>query len=117
MRLEVTENNLILSDNGIDLMLEESSVQLTLAEAGVQGVPGESGASYEQSFNESNLSVAGLLPVTHNLNSHPSGVAIFTASGESVVPDLIEVLTLNTVALHFQSFRPLSGTWRLSITA
>lgn len=90
---------------------------------GIQGPPGPpgtgsgGGAAYEATFDDSYLSIAKVLIVNHNLNSTPSGVCLFNASGEGVVPDRIEVANPDTIAVHLQSFAPLQGTWTISITA
>ncbi|MBL1176877.1 hypothetical protein [Pantanalinema sp. GBBB05] len=80
------------------------------------GSPNSSGSSsYDSSFTQADLSIANILPVTHGLNTYPSAVTIWNASGESILPDRLEVLTDNAVAIDLSSFAPLAGTWRVSI--
>ncbi|MBL1177649.1 hypothetical protein [Pantanalinema sp. GBBB05] len=84
---------------------------------GPAGTPAEGGnASYDRAFTNSDLSIAGLLPVVHDLNTNPSGVTVFNSSGEMVLPDRVEVLTANTLSIDLSSFIPLQGAWSLSIT-
>lgn len=82
-------------------------------EVGSSNTSGSS--SYDRSFTQADLSIANILPVTHGLNTYPSAVAIWNASGESILPDRLEVLTDNAVAIDLSSFAPLAGTWRVSI--
>ena len=94
-----------------------------LITVGIQGPPGPpgsgsgGGASFEMTFDDSFLSVAKVLIVNHGLGNSPSGVIIYNASGELIVPDRIEVANSNAIAVHLQSFAPLQGTWTVSITA
>ena len=76
---------------------------------------GGSAAKFSQSFTDADLSVADLLPVNHGLNSNPAGVLVLDNEGERVTPDNLEVLSLNSLALNFQSFRPLTGNWSVQI--
>ena len=71
--------------------------------------------TYEIGFTQSDLTVANLLPVTHNLGSRPSGVIIWSAAGEPVEPDNLIHLTVNSLQVDLSSFVPISGTWRVSI--
>ena len=82
---------------------------------GLQGIPGPPGGSYERTFTQADLSVAGILPIIHNLDSYPSGVLLWNASGEQVWPDRLEILTLNTLSVTLQNFAPIAGTWTISI--
>lgn len=75
-----------------------------------------SSASFERSFVNADLSIAGVLPVTHNLATHPSGVEIWTNSSQQIDPDSIEYLGTNAVAIGLESFMPIAGTWRVSVT-
>jgi hypothetical protein len=78
--------------------------------------PVQSGAiSYERTFDQANLSVAGRLPIVHGLNTYPSGVTIWNQSGEQIMPDRIEVLSLTTISIDLQSFAPIPGLWRISV--
>lgn len=73
-------------------------------------------ASFETAFNQSSLSVAGVLVITHNLNSFPSGVVIWNGSGEVIMPDRVEAANANAIAVYLESFAPLAGQWRISVT-
>lgn len=82
---------------------------------GTDPPPTPTTVSYERTFEQAALSIAGVLIVTHNLNSYPSGLMIWNGAGEQVIPDRVEVASLSTVAIDLGSFAPLSGLWRVSI--
>jgi hypothetical protein len=92
---------------------------LTRAEADQLYAPigtGPGGATgYELTFTQSELSIAGLLPVVHGLASSPSAIAVYDQSGEALEPDGWRVLNGTTIELSLFSFIPISGVWRLSI--
>jgi hypothetical protein len=72
-------------------------------------------AEYERTFTDSDLSIAGLLVVAHGLGTYPSAIGVWTNSGESVWIDSISYQDANTLILGLQSFRPITGSWKLSI--
>ncbi|MBD2156232.1 hypothetical protein [Leptolyngbya sp. FACHB-16] len=80
-------------------------------------VSGDAGIAFETTFTSTNLTVAGLLPVVHDLNRRPSGVVVWNPVGESVAPDGVDVISLNAIAINLESFVPISGTWRVSLVA
>ena len=101
--------------------VQKKVTTIEVSSRGLQGVPGEGSTgsvSYERTFNQSNLSVAGMLPIVHGLNTYPSGVMVWNQSGEQIMPDRVEVspfLPLTTFSIDLQSFMPISGLWRISI--
>lgn len=108
----------VIRPRRVTLQVEEQNRAIVqVGKPGPAGAPGSSGASYERTFTQADLSIAGLLPVTHGLDSFPSGVHIWDESGESIGPDRVEVLTADAIALDLSSFTPLQGTWTVSITA
>lgn len=74
-------------------------------------------ADFETTFTDASLNVSGILPLTHNLNSYPSAIALWDGSGTSVDPDEVSVVSVDAIAINLSSFVPLSGTWRVSLTA
>lgn len=92
-----------------ELQLYEDVVLVPLPDSGV------SASSYERTFTEADLTVAGLLPVNHNLNSYPSAVGIFDGNTEQVQPDKIDILTTDSLAIDLSSYRPLIGVWTVSV--
>lgn len=70
---------------------------------------------YSATFSDASLSVAGILPVTHNLGGHVSSVLIRNASGEVVNPDRIELLSLNDLSVSLEAYRPIGGIWRVEV--
>jgi hypothetical protein len=72
---------------------------------------------FEQTFTEASLSVAGVLPVIHNLNTYPSAVTVWTNTGIPLSADRVDFSGSNAIAVTLESFRPLVGTWRISIGA
>ena len=72
-------------------------------------------SNYERTFVQSSLTIANLLVVIHNLHTIPSGVSIFDADGNQIIPDKITILSVDSIAIDFSSFVPIVGTWQLSI--
>ena len=74
-------------------------------------------ASYEQIFTAADLSIAGVLPITHGFLNYPSAVYIYDPDGWLVYPDDVKNQTLNTTAVYLESFAPLQlGNWTASLT-
>lgn len=90
---------------------------LQVSRQGATGASGSSGASYDRTFTQADLSIAALLVVIHGLNSFPSGVAVWSSAGEAIGADRVEVLSADTIAVALESFTPLQGTWTISVTA
>lgn len=80
-------------------------------------VTGDAGIAFERAFTNTDLTVAGVLPVVHDLNRYPSGVVVWNPSGETVAPDGVDIVSPNAIAINLESFAPLSGTWRVSLVA
>lgn len=78
---------------------------------------GITGLQFEITFSATDLSVAGVLPVVHNLNSYPSAIAVYAPNRDEVKPDRVEVVSTNAIAIYLGSFLPLSGVWVLSLTS
>lgn len=76
---------------------------------------GDGSPSYQRTFTQADLSIAGLLPVEHNLNLYPSAIALYDSSGEWVLPDRVEYFISNTLAIDLTSFTPIQGVWTLRI--
>lgn len=94
-----------------------TSVRSAVGLPGRDGSEGSSGdSSYEISFTQSSLTIANLLPVTHSLNSYPSGVSIWDDNNEIISPDGIDFVSVNALAVDLSSFAPISGAWRISIS-
>jgi hypothetical protein len=98
-------------------------IETVVITVGIQGPPGPpgsggggGGASFEMIFDHSFLSIASVLIVNHGLGNAPSGITVYNASGEGVIPDRIEVASPDMIAVHLQSFAPLQGVWKISIT-
>lgn len=120
MTIEVISNpvqvEIINNPLAVAITIEPIAVEIV---GGIQGPPGtSSGLAYRQSFTEGSLTIAGLLVVSHNLNNLvPLSIAIFDANGEQVYPDNVEVVSANALTINMESFRPLQGTYNLSIGA
>jgi hypothetical protein len=81
------------------------------------GGSGGDGAEFSRTFTQSDLSVIGLLPIVHGLNSYPSGVAVYDNFGEIVEPDTWRSLSLTATEINLESFLPIEGLWSVSITS
>ena len=92
-----------------------------VVQVGIQGPSGadgiDGGAVYQRSFTQSDLSVANALPVTHDLGVYPSSVLIWDEGGEVVIPDTIEYVSANAIAVSLSSFAPIQGQWKVLIGA
>jgi hypothetical protein len=64
----------------------------------------------ELPFNQSNLSIIGVLPVNHKFNSS-TNVTIKNNTGELVFPDAITDNGLNDVLINLSSYTPIQGVW------
>jgi hypothetical protein len=108
-------------ESDIDLELSQSPaivLELGLSVPIVQTVSSGGGGGsdgVEIAFTNGDLSVAGILVVTHGLNLTPSGIAVYDSVGEWIYPDKIEALTDTMAAINLESFRPLQGNWRVKI--
>jgi hypothetical protein len=124
LTLQATKIDLAINDTVIDLSLVPDVITLDFGAIGPQGAkgdkgdagaPGSAGATYKTIFTNTNLSVVGILAVTHNLNTYPSAVMLWNAVGEQIFPDAIDILTTNMLSIDLSSFVPLVGTYSLSI--
>lgn len=78
---------------------------------------GNAALQFEKTFGQGDLSIAGILPVIHDLNSSPSGCTVYDPDGIEVEPDRFEVVSPNAIAIHLASFTPLMGAWKVSLTS
>lgn len=103
------------SEIAINLSTPVIVLELGLSVPIVQNIVGGDGSSSGVSFDftDSNLSVAGIYVVSHGLNIIPSSVIVYDAVGETIYPDRTESLTPTMAAINLESFRPLSGTWKV----
>ncbi len=80
--------------------------------------PVTGGSGYQRTFTAADLSVAGLLPVSHNLGVYPSSVSAWDNAGEQIeFFDSVSATDLNTVVIDFSSFLPIVGVWRIAVGA
>jgi len=77
---------------------------------------GSGGARYERSFVDGDLTVGGLLIVSHGLGVVPSSIQILDASGTEYFPDSISGLSTTALSVGLASFRTISGIWKVIIT-
>lgn len=93
--------------------------EVTIVTVGLQGPAGAGGGVgggvFEMSFTDANLSVGSAITVTHSLNRTPAGFAVWNSSGEQVMPDRVEEISVNAIALWLESYRPLQGTWSVTV--
>ena len=72
------------------------------------------GLVYKDSFVDADLT-AGVLTVTHNLNSQYPSVTIWDNADKIVSPDDVTVIGVNSLAVYLSSYGTISGTWHVSI--
>lgn len=68
-----------------------------------------------QDFTDSSLSIAGILPVIHNLDTVYPSVEVWDDTGQPLVPDGALSSGVNAIAVEFATFRPLTGTWKIKV--
>ena len=71
-----------------------------------------SGGSYYQAFTSANIS-AGLLTVTHNLNSQFCIVQVYDNNSKMILPDEITATSTTVSTIDLTSFGTITGTWRV----
>lgn len=106
--------NLLTAGSNITLNYNDALGTLTISSTGGGGGPGGT-VQYEQSFTNVSLTIAGLLIVTHNLDTYPSAVKVWSNVGDEIWPDNVSYSTSNVVVIDLSSFMPIVGTWTLSI--
>ncbi len=73
------------------------------------------GLTHKESFGNVDLT-AGVLTVTHNLNSEfPSSVIVWDNNSLIISPDDIESTGVNTLTVDLSSYGTITGTWNVSI--
>ena len=110
-----------IARSAMELHLEDADphpqyVRSSEIEALVQAAVENLAPAYERTFTQADLSVAGVLAVIHNLDAYPSGVVIYADSSQQIEPDLVEFVNSVAIAIHLQSFEPLPGSWKVSVT-
>lgn len=73
------------------------------------GVP-----AYQANFTDANL-VAGVLTVTHNLNSQYVSVVVYNNSNQIIIPDEVTATSTSVSTIDLTSYGTLTGTWRAVI--
>jgi hypothetical protein len=81
-----------------------------------QGSAGTIGGTYEVSFSNGDMVGTNYIAV-HNLATFPSGVAVYDENGIEVTPDSIQNNGTSQVSISLESYAPINGTWRVSLTA
>lgn len=71
--------------------------------------------SYTDSFVNADLSSAGILVVTHSLNTTYPFVIIYDSNNLVIEPDEIEYKTANQIEVDLSSFGTLAGTWNIRV--
>jgi hypothetical protein len=72
---------------------------------------------FSLSFTDTDLSMAGLLIVDHNLGKYPTAITVWDGTRRVMTPDWIEDPTINRTILSLEGFRPLVGTWIIYLGA
>jgi hypothetical protein len=113
--LELAQNDITLDISPSPAIVIELGLSVPIVQSVSNGGGGNASDNFTLDFTDSNLSVAGILVLTHGLNATPSAISIYDASGEWIYPDRIESLTSMIAAINLVSFRPLQGNWRIVI--
>jgi hypothetical protein len=66
-------------------------------------------------FTQADLSVAGIFPYTHNLDTDRPKAIVFDNTGAVIYPDEIIPQGSNAIAIHLGTYTPIVGTWTLKI--
>lgn len=66
-------------------------------------------------FVDGDLDLGGTLSITHNLETVYPIVAVYNSSGHQVQPTLTSTGGANSIGVQLNAFRPLSGTWHVTI--
>jgi len=82
-----------------------------------QSAGGAGSEGYTTSFDNNDLSSAGILIVNHNLNSTYPLVIIYDNNNLVIEPDEIEYKTANQIEIDLSSFAPISGTWHIRVNS
>lgn len=69
----------------------------------------------ENTFQQSALSVAGVLPIVHNFGKSTNKVFIWDSAGRPVNPDDVNAVSTSATAVELSTYQPLSGVWRYRI--
>ena len=70
---------------------------------------------FSMSFTNSSLT-GGVLTVTHNLgNKYVAAYNVYDGNDRQIVPDNIQVIDRNTLAMTFSSLLPIVGIWNLIV--
>ncbi|MGL5064155.1 MAG: hypothetical protein ACRC62_29565 [Microcoleus sp.] len=72
-------------------------------------------AFLENNFQQSSLSVAGILPIVHNLGKRTSKVFIWDSTDSPISPDDIDPVSTSATAVDLSTYQPLPGVWRYRI--
>jgi len=83
--------------------------------SGYSGLPG-SGATYVGDLTEGDLSISGVGTVVHGLGTQTALVSVYDNLYNLVIPDAVFNQDISTTLVTLQSFRPITGTWRVRIT-
>lgn len=86
----------------------------------VQLSPGGSGSpsisTYIEFFTNADLA-GGVLTAQHDLNQRPVAVQIYNNNWDTVIPDNVNLLTVNIARVDLSSFVPITGIWSVIVVA
>jgi hypothetical protein len=71
---------------------------------------------FAKAFTQLDLTVAGVLPVVHGLESLTIKVRVWDASNQEIEPDSALPSGINAAAIGMATFAPLPGTFFVQIT-
>ncbi len=80
------------------------------------GVTAAAVNGFTADFNNNDLS-NGILIVTHDLDKAFPQAIIYNDLNRNILPDSVENITVNRVDVNLLNFVPITGTWRVRITA
>jgi hypothetical protein len=73
------------------------------------------GTAFELDFAQSDLSIAGILPVVHNKNTLWPVVMVWDENGNQINPDGIIPQGRNAVGVVIKTYTPIVGIWKLKV--
>jgi hypothetical protein len=69
----------------------------------------------ERTFQASDLTVAGIFPLVHNLGVPNPRVDVWNNNNVPVVPDDILSQGVNAIGVDLRTFMPIPGVWRIKV--
>jgi hypothetical protein len=70
----------------------------------------------EETFTQSDLSVLGVYPYTHNKNKLNVTVQVWDSTSELINVDGVIPQGVNAIGVNLETYVPISGTWKIKVS-